>query len=94
MGDFLVELGIALFGSAVEGFLTKSRVKIWTKTVLFFLVSGLLTAGCGFLTYSCYNDKDPMVFLVSIIVTVSFAAMLLAGGIHGHKKGWGISKTD
>lgn len=88
MLEFLAELGMELLGEIAELFLESGRVKVWVKTVFFFLLGAALCVGVGHLGLESYRDGNLEGAVISGVVAGLFVLITLAGAVYGHKKGW------
>ena len=88
MLEFLAELGMELLGEVAGLFLESRRVKVWVKTVFFFLLGAALCAGIGILGLISYRDGYRDGAIVSGAIAGLFALITLVGCVYGHKRGW------
>lgn len=56
--DFIIEIVFGFLGCCFEATFESKKVKVWTKTVLFILMTQALTAAFAWLTVACYQSKN------------------------------------
>ena len=87
--DFICELIFEIVLEGVFGLTVKNpKVKTWTKTALFLLLSELIAAYLLYSGVAVLHRDNTEGGIVVIVMATMLAIGFVAGAIYGHKRDW------
>ena len=85
--DFIIEVVFELFGCCLEETFESKKVKVWTKTVLFILLTQSITALMVWGAVYLFQNEDGAGYVLAALATAWGIGMLIAT-VYSHKRNW------
>ena len=85
--DFIIEVVFEFFGFCLEETFESKKVKVWTKTVLFILLTQAITALMVWGAVYLFQNQDGAGYVLAALATAWGIGMLIAT-VYSHKRNW------